>query len=230
MKKTLKMTAIVLSVLSFPALTGLAHAANPGAYAGLGLGASILETPKQQLFQQNNNPHSAASYSRGGLGGRVFGGYNYNQYLGVEAGYSRYANSKYKGISASKLPNGSTKNSSINYSMSAFDLVGKGYLPIGESNFNVYGLAGAAYVKSTTQYKNGKVALDSKVTAPADGSKTNSKVRPIIGAGASYNIPQTSVVTNVEYSHIQGSGNVRTSPSAIPSADLLTLNVAYNFG
>jgi hypothetical protein len=54
-------------------------------------------------------------------------------------------------------------------------------------------------------------------------------VRPIIGVGASYNI-QSNIVTNLELSHIQGSGNLKTSSKAIPSANLLTLNVAYNFG
>lgn len=217
MKKTLKMTALVLSL---SALTGFAHAAHTGGYAGLGLGASQLDTSKKQLFEKGTEVKT--SQNKGGLGGRVFGGYNFNQYVGVETGYSRYAQSKYKASSK-------TGSSSLNYSMSALDLVGKAYLPLGESNVNVYGLAGAAYVKSTTKYTNGKAVLAKNVVEPIEGSKTHSKIRPIVGVGTSYNIPDTNVVTNLEFSHIQGSGNVKTSPNAIPSANLMTLNLAYNF-
>ena len=52
----------------------------------------------------------------------------------------------------------------------------------------------------------------------------------MVGIGTSYDIPQTQLTTSLELSHIQGSGNVKSSLSAIPSANMITLNLAYNFG
>lgn len=221
MKKTVK---LCIALLSLSALTGIAYAAKPGFYVGAGLGASRLDTPNQFLF---NISQTGGKTSRqlGGLGGRIFGGYNFNEYFGVETGYARYAQSTYK----ANLQGNST-NSSIKYSLGALDVVGKGYLPLSNSGFNLYGLAGLARVSSQTQYKNqGGVPLAQGIVTPRTGTHTYSKVRPVYGVGVSYDIPQTNFVTNLEFSRIQGSGNMKTSQSAIPSANMLTLNVSYNF-
>lgn len=211
-------TKISAAALCLVAISG-AYAAKEGGYVGAGSGTSKILTPKQQLF---NPVIGDASYKQGGVGGRVFAGYNFNQTFGIEAGVSRYAKSTYKGSSLGNL------NSSIEYSMNAIDLVGKAYLPL-NNGINLYALGGVARVSSKVNYKNGFVPLVNGMNAPKNGEKTYNKLRPIYGVGASYDIPQSNFTTNLEYSHIQGSGNVKTSASAIPSANMLTLNVAYNF-
>ena len=105
------------------------------------------------------------------------------------------------------------------------NLVGKADLPIYDSGFSLYALGGAAYVISKTDTKlNG---VPSKLKSV---SVTNKKLRPTYGVGASYDIPQTQLTTSVEFSRIQGKGNVRTSSSAIPTANEVAFNLAYNFG
>src|SRR5258708_5759647 len=90
MKKIVKLS---IAILSLSALSRLACAAVPGAYAGLGLGASSLDTPSMPSSEVVG---LSTSSSKGGLGGEIFGGYNFNQYFGVEAGIKQYANSTYK--------------------------------------------------------------------------------------------------------------------------------------
>lgn len=210
MKKIIKIGAI----LCLSSLTGLAFAAQTGAYVGAGLGASKLTTPKQ-VFEKN----TPASLSRdvGGLGERIFAGYNFNKYVGVEAGVAHYAPSKYKATLG-------THEASVAYNLNALDVVGKAYLPLSESGFNVYALGGGAYVRSV---------IDVKASAGLnhdDKSFTEKKIRPVYGVGASYDIPQSSLTTNLELSRIQGRGDVGNDIKAIPSANMLSLNLGYNFG
>lgn len=213
-KVTLAVTALALSA------SINAFAATSGAYVGLGLGASRLDTP-------NLNPNFVEmsynySQSRGGLGERIFAGYNFNQYIGAELGLANYAQSKYT-LSFPSIPGNNSAD--VKYNMQALDLVAKAYLPISNSGFNVYALGGAALV-------NSKVQSSDKLDIINDYSSqtvTTRKVRPIVGVGASYDVSR-SVTTALEYSHIQGTGNVKTSDKAIPNADMISLNVSYNFG
>lgn len=210
---------MAIALIASSALVGVASAAIPGAYVGAGIGTSVLETPRSQLFQQSGS--TSASREMGGFGARLFGGYNFNNYFGLEAGYvPSYASSKYKGSTGSQ-------NSSIKYEMKSLDVVGKAYLPISQSGFNVYALGGLAYVNSTTKFENGGVPVANGVSL-SNGSHTTYKTLPRLGAGVSYDVsPQ--MTTSLEFSHLQGRGNVKTSNSAIPSADMLLLNLSYNF-
>lgn len=207
-KVTLAVAALALSA------SVSAFAANTGTYLGLGLGASRLNTP-------NLNPnYSGVSYKqdRGGLGERFFAGYNFNQYVGAEMGFANYAQSKY----TFSVPGAGVQ---AKYNMKALDLVAKGYLPVSNSGFNVYALGGIALVSS-----NVKISETGDAVSSLDSSNTTTrKVRPVVGLGTSYDI-NSNVTTALEYSHIQGTGNVKTSNKAIPNADMISLNVSYNFG
>jgi OOP family OmpA-OmpF porin len=212
MRKTLLSCIAALSL----AATSLTHAAHPGTYAGLGLGWSKQETSRNLELAPNANQSGGIGYKtdRDQLGARIFAGYNFNENFGIESGLAQYGKSKYKQTVG-------TGNGVLEHKMQAFDVVGKGYLPVGDG-FNVYALGGLALVHA--QVKNSNVS-----STDASYSKTQNRVRPIYGIGASYDIPQTQLTTNLEFSRIQGSGNLKTSKSAIPSADMLTLNIAYNF-
>lgn len=221
MKKIAKLCVALLSVVG----AASAFAAKPGAYAGLGLGLSKQETTNQYLFS-SSSPYTTQNQSKtvGGLGGRLFAGYNFNEYAGVEAGFAHYAKSKYR----STLVSGSLSDTtSRDYTMNTVDVVGKAYLPISDSGFNVYALGGAALVHSQSKINVSQGSNGFSVNNV--GTKTTNKIRPEIGLGASYDIPNTQLTSNIEFSHIQGSGNLKTSASAIPSANMLTLNLAYNF-
>lgn len=219
MKKIIKYS---LAIVSLAALTNVAQAATTGAYLGAGLGYSKLDTPHEYLITGVMSQFYHQSRQYGGLGGRVFGGYNLNEYVGLEAGVSQYAKSKYE----TRLI-GSDFKASKEFTMTTFDLVGKAYLPVGGTGLNVYGLGGVALVHSkiSPSTKNGTMLL----TGLDDHSKTQNKLRPKFGVGASYDIPETKLTTNLEWSRIQGTGNTKKSVSAIPNADMVTLNLAYKF-
>jgi hypothetical protein len=218
-----------LALLSLSALTSMtAYAANPGTYLGLGLGAGKQSTSNLDL----SNPLGVEfnqSRSTGGLAGRAFTGYNFNEYFGIETGLTQYSQAKTK-FNAANLPSG-TLDGSVEYRMTTLDLVGKGYLPLVDSGFNLYGLGGVSWVHSTV---NPKASVKAKGAEPAvaklGGHDTNNAIRPIVGLGASYDIPQTSWTTGLEYSHTFGKGNVKTNTNAIPAANLVTLNIIYNLG
>jgi OOP family OmpA-OmpF porin len=208
MKKTVKLG---IAIVSLSVLTGSSFAANPGTYLGLGLGASRIQSEDKNIIE---GPGIRSSHTLGGLGGRVFAGYNFNRYFGAELGVARYAPSKYD--SNSTDGNGAV---SLKYNMNAIDLVGKAYLPIGESGFNAYALGGVARVNSK---QKADVTFDG---AKSSYSETTNKFRPIYGLGVSYDV-SNSVTTNAEFTQIKGNGK----SSSVPTANMLTLNVAYNLG
>jgi opacity protein-like surface antigen len=218
-KTTMKMGAVIAS--SFM-LMNVAQAATPGAYAGIGLGVGKINSASKSVFNIGPAAGSVSSTS-GGLGGKLFAGYNFTPYFGAEAAYSLYPRTLNKATSGSS-------SASTKYTMSAISLVGKAYLPI-EQQFNVYALGGIAEVYSTVNYSNnsnGRITTNNNVNFK-QGSTTTRKLRPIYGIGASYDI-NPHVTAGVELSHIQGNGNTNTSAKAIPSANMLTLTAAYNFG
>lgn len=216
MKKIVKLSAI----LCLSTVTGLAIAAQTGGYVGGGLGASNIDIPKDYQAIALGQPTTVNG--RSGLGGRIFGGFNFNEYFGVEAGVAHYA------PVTNRFANGNAHagNVEIKNSLNAIDLVGKAYLPLGESGFNIYGLGGIAYVANDVDFTR---SYDTPNIDPTKESHSNRKIRPVYGIGASYDIPQTSLTTNVEFTRIQGNGDVKSNLQAIPSANMLTLNLAYHF-
>ncbi|HSW69354.1 MAG TPA: outer membrane beta-barrel protein [Gammaproteobacteria bacterium] len=209
MKKMTKISATVASLL----IVGAANAATPGVYVGAGAGGSILRTPDVTT----SNPIASTSEKRGGLGGRIFAGYNFNKYFGLEAAFAAFASSSAKasalGMSASEK-----------YSQNALSLVGKGYLPLGESGFNAYALGGVSEVYGEDRYKRSY-----RGTQLANNSQTTRALRPTYGVGVSYDVAD-HMTTSLEVSRIQGKGNMKTDSHAIPNADMATLNLGYNFG
>ncbi len=215
MKKTLKISA---AVLALSALTGVASAAITGTYVGGGLGYSMLDTPDHNIVTGPDATVLSQSHDRNGWGERAFVGYNFNEYFGLEGGYAHYNQAHYK-LSAPGFASGS-----VDYSFQDINLVGKAYLPVYDTGVNVYALGGGAYVRNKVDGSYNALGVQ------GGGSKTTYKVRPTYGVGVSYDIPQTQFTTNLEFSRIQGTGNVAHSDSAIPSANLVTLNLGYNFG
>lgn len=220
MKKiaSLSIAAICLSLLS-----SVSIAAVPGFYAGAGAGLSVQDTPDQYIFSGTpTNATLEQSRERGGLGGRAYVGYNFNEYFGLEGSYARIADSNYKSTISNSINN---YNATIDYTMNTYNLVGKAYLPLGAArNFNLYALAGVAYVNSQIDVNE---ALNGRTLSKF--TQTNNKFRPTYGVGASYDIPATNISTNLEFAAMKGEGDTNTSAKAIPNAGLLSLNVSYNF-
>lgn len=217
MNKLTKISAVLLATLT---VAGTASAVTTGGYVGGSLGTSTLRTNNPaSLDFKNYSPITTSSTlksstsSTGGLSGKVFAGYNFNNNFGIETAFAKYASSEYK---ATNLDDKHVKHT---FDLNAVSVVGKAYLPLVNDKFNVYGLAGLALVNSDQNIKETNIRK----------SRTVHRIRPTFGIGASYDIT-TKLTANVELSRIQGTGNTKTSLSAIPNADMLSAGLAYNFG
>lgn len=221
MKKIIKISLVAASVAS---LVNVAEAATPGSYLGAGLGYSQFNTPHNNLITGGTASLFKQSHNYNGFAGRAFAGYNLTENFGFEGGISQFARARYE----SKLRSDSAlfKNTK-DFTMTSLDLVGKAYLPVGTTGLNLYALGGAALVHS-------KIKQQTKLNTPLvtgfdSTSQVQNKFRPKFGAGASYDIPQTQLTTNLEWSRIQGKGNTKKSLTAIPTADMVTVDIAYKF-
>ncbi|MFZ2315653.1 MAG: outer membrane beta-barrel protein [Gammaproteobacteria bacterium] len=202
---------ICFSVLGLSmVLSSAAIAANEGGYAGLGIGTSRLE------YLDNLDIGYTYTKDTGGVGGRIFAGYNFNEYIGLESGFTTYANTTYN-------INSYFVQSQIKSKLTALDVVVKGYLPVADSGFDLYALAGGAVV-----YSKLDVSAWNAYVSNYDSS-TNTVLRPKFGLGVSYSLPSTPIVASVEASRIFGQGNVNTDKNAVPNADMISFNLAYSF-
>lgn len=220
MKKIVKLS---IATVSLAIMASQAHAANTGAYVGLGAGASTLNTPSENIIIGEDAKLYKQSHHRTNYAGRVFAGYNFNQYVGVEAGATKYGTASYINKTIATPAVKGTQH----YSMAAADLVAKAYLPIGESGFNVYALGGAALVQSVN---TGKVYNDNKEVEKATVSTTHTLLAPKVGVGANYAIPNTNVSTGLEWNRVFGKTVDVNMNNTVPSADMYALTVSYNFG
>jgi hypothetical protein len=129
----------------------MAHAANQGAYAGLGLGVDKVHVG--DVSPAFYNKHDTQ------LAGRVFGGYNFNEYVGVEAGYNAFGTTK-------QTVNTFYGPVEFKSRFDSFDVRGKAYLPVMNNTANLYALGGVAYARNEDVHA----------------------YRPVYGVGANYDV------------------------------------------
>lgn len=197
-----------------------ANAAIIGPYIGLGGGYGNYKSPDKPIFIVSGTG-SNTNHAHGGLSGRAFVGMNFDPYVGVEGGFTRYARTLYQGSTFSDT-------ASLSYYALAYDVVGKAYLPFGHTGFNLYAVAGAARVSVTTHFSDTGLPMNSDIAMPAPGKTHTYKTRPLYGAGLSYDFGQ-HISANVEFTQIRHSGDFATNPYAIPDMDLITANITYTF-
>lgn len=217
MKKITNVLAVALASL---AVIGTASAAQTGGYIGAGLGYGNIQTPSGSFLSTTGATSASNSNTTGGLGGRIFTGYNFNRFFGAELGWTDFTKST---SNASVVTAGGTTSAHRTAQMNEVDLVGKAYLPIpcANSEFNLYALGGVAQVNETNR-------VYTTPAASTDGSTTVHKFRPKYGIGASYDVTP-KVTTALELTRVQGNGNINTNIKSIPSANMGMLTVAYNF-
>lgn len=103
----------------------------------------------------------------GGLPYQTGGGYQFNQYIGIEGGYIRY-------------PDVSTDTSVVNKTSNIEQLAAKGTVPL-KNSFNFFGKLGAAEI--SPQIING-------LNNNADNIVNSAKLLPYIGTGIGYGLNQ----------------------------------------
>jgi len=196
MNKVIKFGIVSLVLCSNPQLI---FAATPGAYLGGGAGLGQLAS-EADLNKTKNNV----------FGGRVFLGYNFNDYIGLEANYSALGKTTYYDPFYPSVTG--------DYSLNAVSLVGKFYLPLSkESPANLYALVGGAQLRG-----NFDIAYQAMNLAKFS---TNAFV-PTAGLGASYDLNQ-HLIANLEVSFFGEKKSL--DDIGIPQSMLATFSVAYKF-
>lgn len=211
MKQFTKVCLAVIALLGV--MSSAVFAAAPGGYVGVGIGADKLDLGN--YFAYYNSPTYNHPSSKIGVAGNVFAGYNFNNYLGLEAGLTHF------GTTSFTVTN-SEGTGKATYNLDAARLVAKAYLPVSE-NFNLYALGGVAAARSKVSF--------SSLTAIEEmsGNTIETKLRPTYGVGVSYDIPDSQFTTNLEWSRIQGFSNIQNTMYAIPTSDLVSWNISYKF-
>jgi len=180
--------------------TPITHAATTGAYLGAGAGYGALTSEPDGIRE-----------GRGGIAGRVFAGYNFNSYLGIESNFSMLPKTRYQSIDYPDV--------SIDYRVNALSLVVKGYLPVlKDDTLNVYSLVGGAelYANLDGLYQFNAILSDSRsALVPTFGGGVIYKMTPNITAGLEYAVFAES---SYDYSHF-----------GIPESRLATAHLSYHF-
>jgi OmpA-OmpF porin, OOP family len=199
MIKTQKLIAIVSGVAGL-FIAASAQATVPGPYLGLQIGWGTIHQPN---FSDNTN-HSD------GVAGMAFGGMQFNEYLGVELGYTKFSNMNTSASDGFSSANGTIKSY-------ATDLVAKVTLPL-QNGLNLYGKVGGAYLweQATVTVTDGPFR--------ATDRNTESKIMPAFGLGASYDI-NSNVTGDLAWMHIQKVGN-----TDLANTDFVGLGLTYHFG
>ena len=109
------------------------HAASNAPYVGAQLGYG-------DVHQFHDDDHGKDT----GVAGRLFAGYQFNDYFATEMGWSKFSNAT---ASYSYSDAYNSANAKATIKTDALDLVVKGILPV-TSEVKVYGKLGAAYVMS----------------------------------------------------------------------------------
>lgn len=143
---------------------------------------------------------------------RLQGGYRFNPYVAVEAGYIDFGKTKYSASYSGGSAQGSLKAGGV-------DVVGLLSLPVNDS-FSVFGKAGVVAAKVESSLTAGAPA------SLASGSDSEHVTRPLLGVGALYKLTD-NIDLRADYDHVSGLG--KTDKTGKMDANLFSLGVAYNF-
>lgn len=241
MKKQLLCT-LFISFLSSSAF-GEASGFYVGAQAGVG---KIDTSDYKDWFNKSyqavlvNATTSSFSSDEGGFSGRLFAGYNFNEYFGIEGGYTSLAKNNYGYNIAYSYSGGSYNyNRQASFDTSAVDLVGKAYLPLKQLsnslvNFKLSARLGVAYVTQniSSSYRfTEKSSGEEIINIKNNSDITNRSWQPTYGLGAEYDVNK-NISIDLSWIHVDGDNkNIKVADFKDFSAasDLISLGVIYRF-
>jgi OOP family OmpA-OmpF porin len=188
------MKKLIIAMIAGAGAVGAAQAAAPGPYVGVG-----VATADHQYNLSGATGTSSDGYK---ASGKVFGGYDFDQTWGVEAGYTDFRKSN-----ANYTLNGAPGTAQS--SGHAFYVAGKATAPINEQ-FSVFGKLGAT---------NNHYSLSSATPAY---NISDSKTQLYGGVGVQYNINQKVALT-AEYERYGKKQDFGAKP------DVFTIGAKYAF-
>lgn len=132
-----------------------------GFYLGGQVGGCNLHYEGTQLAR------SARSVNDSGFAGRIIAGFDINQNIGLEAGYTIYHN-----------PEFSYRRVKTNFSQDSIDMLAKLSVPV-SCNVNIYAKGGMAYVS-----RDNREDINDNVTVTT--YEADKHLRPMLGVGITY--------------------------------------------
>jgi OOP family OmpA-OmpF porin len=183
------------AVLILSGLVAASQASAQGFYIGGSVG--------QSDFDDSNTTGLITSGAVDGkdTGYKIFGGYQFNQYIGVELAYVDLGQASYSGFSgAAPVTGGTVKTSGLNISA-------VGTLPL-SSGFALFGKAGLYVWEAKANDVTGGVPFSEK----QDGTDLS------LGIGASYDFTKNFAI-RAEWERFKAVGDI----------DLLSIGVVYKF-
>jgi len=228
MKKLLVVSAVAVLGLTSAAFAGglpeempaapvAASTSDTGIYLGLqaGYGLTNWKDAERALILASKYVDARAEsvHKDNGLIGRVFAGYDMNRYFAVEGGYSYFFNKAdldYTVVAQGRHGGQHVINgNSGDIKTMAFDLMGKGKLPVCDS-FDLYAKLGASYLMSRN-----------------DILGTMNHFNLAYGAGADYSIT-SDVIVSLDWLRLNGNAKIG-SDKYQPNADLFMVGLRYKF-
>lgn len=216
-----KIASLVLFAFSV-ATANSVLAADQGAYVGLGLGQA-KHTPNSSDFDPT--PLSYASRDTKVTAYKLFAGYQFNKYFGVEGAYTNLGKSQ--GTLNGRI-NGSAVSLHYDYEAYAVSLAAVGSLPIGGTGLSLIGKLGG-----TMNYANqlAKAEPSLSLVAPAyNGYPKEHTNKPdlFFGAGLKYAFSD-AVGLRLEYENFGEFGGTGYTDTRRNKIDLLSVGVEYKF-
>ncbi len=207
----MKIRKILFSLCSV--MTCLVAAAStspkPQMYIGVQGGYADTNFSKSTMIATPENgsvPITSASIGNHVFAARGYGGYQFNDYLALEAGYLRPRSTRYTHINGGTVPNG-------DISEYAFDLSGKVFLPMAAYiHLSPYFKLGAAYVNGKSQ---GGITRNG-------ASDFGYSLHPVLGAGIGYDIMQN---ITMDFSWT----TITQHNSSLPRIDMFFLGLTFHF-
>ncbi len=207
----MKIRKVLFSLFSLIACVTAAKAggSKPQLYAGVQGGyadtnfalSTMVATPANGSVQL-----TSASIKNHVFAARGYAGYQFNDYLAVEAGYLKPRNTRYTDINGGSVPDG-------DISEYAVDITGKLFLPM------------AAYIHLSPYVKLGGTYLD----ATSHGGITRNgssdfgySWHPLLGAGIGYDIME-NITMDLSWT------TITKRNSQVPRIDLFFLGFTYHF-
>lgn len=215
----MKKIAIVLALLG---ASGVAYAQQPGFYLGASVGQTNIST--DDLVSDTVNelraagvPNVSSDDSNRDVGWKIFAGYQFNPYLGIEGGYVDFGKYDPQITASDGITNFKIKGEIDSQAM-FFDVVG--HLPVNES-FSAFGKVGLAFTRTDASIS---ASLTNFFSASAKTDEN--EVVPKVGVGVRYNITK-QIGVRAEYEYYYNVGEEDTTGET--SIRMGSVGMTYHF-
>ncbi len=204
-----KISGVLFSVVAL-AMCGTASAATPGWYLGVGAGESDADVSSGDVNQDMAEAGitGTSSVDDTDTAWKIFAGYQYNRYLGVEVGYVDLGEIDVDAITTA--PTAATIKADVETQGVALSVVGS--YPINDK-FSVFGRVGAFYWDTEAS----AAAVVSGAVAKA--SEDDDGIDLLFGAGAEYGFTR-NIGVRLEWERYDVDGD---------DVDMISGNLLYRF-